>query len=173
MVLFLGANLLAGPAPMAARAEVSIIECRIHDNIVGVILDGGADGYIASTEVYGNALGIQLTNGSQSSVVKSMIRDNTSHGLIARANSYLAISDSVVRGHGQVGILAAQTSWVAAAGTRFEDNGGIHAFATDRSKLVLRSSSEVGSVGDPTLFSAAADDMSRLQVNDDLTPHFE
>ncbi len=153
------------------RAEVSIVDCRIHDNIVGVILDGGADSYIASTEVYGNELGIQLLNGSQSSVVESTIRDNTSHGLIARANSYLAITDSVVRGHGQVGILSAQTSWVAAAGTRFEDNGEIHAFARDRSKLTVRSGSLLGSAGDPTLFSVGVDDMSRLQVNSSVELH--
>lgn len=96
-------NNFAG-AVVQKKGRMRLVQCKVHSNLEGVLVQESGTSFIESCEIYGNkATGIFIgyDHTGTASLVKNIVRDNHCHGILLGTgrNDRVTLCDNVERGN--------------------------------------------------------------------------
>lgn len=142
--------------------EGTVLESTFDGNGVGIYFDDSNDGRVWSSTFVDNDFGILGRSRSSINVQASDFRNQRKRGLDVSSHSDLVLSGSQITGSGEAGVTASKVSTVTLLDCDLADNGELHAYASDRSRLQLISGVSLGAAGDATQAAVGLKDDSSL-----------
>ena len=84
-------------------------------------IDGSSFAIVADSEFNNSSAGIQITGGSNASLVRNTFRDNSSRGVVVNINSSAFVADNTIINN-QVGVLVTKMSSLILVNNLIENN---------------------------------------------------
>lgn len=158
-----------GVRVLGPHSDVAVLRSRIGARNVCVWVSGTSEAYLNEVELLESELGLIVDDHSTGRLIDSVSSDHSVAGGTANTYSTLFVLGSEITGNGEFGLSGQRVTTVTISESTMADNGEIHAYADDRSVLHLWSNVTVGGEDDPTEFALSVDDMSKLQINHNVT----